>query len=314
MKNFVLIILCYFSFLYSVFGCENCTIYNPLEKRSRKSDSFTAQLSEEFQSFSKFRTEGSKGVNPNHLSFKRYITKGTFDYSISEEAEIQTEIPLVADWYNLGVGEDYKESWDSGIADIDLIGRWIPVNYAERDQLFQWYLSSGIQLPTGGTSSLGDAKNSLMTEPTNYSLFRLQSFGSGSWDIPFSTGFVGASGGWIYTGDIKYMFHNSGDYGIQMGDEFLWKFGAGPALIAEGDLVFIGKINLSGISVAEDKVSGESVDNSGSDLLLIGPEVILNFFENFSLSFSADIPVFYDNSGSQLLPGHLLKLSASFQF
>jgi hypothetical protein len=71
---------------------------------------------------------------------------------------------------------------------------------------------------------------------------------------------------------------------------------------------------VSGESKGKDTFGGVPDNDSAETIVYAGPEINFTWSGNFSAHIGVDLPVSYDNSGEQIMPGYRVHAAATWRF
>lgn len=194
-------------------------------------------------------------------------------YGLREDLSLTAKLPFILD-------KKETDSTSSGFGDFALRGKF---RFYKKDYFGAQDKAAfigGIKFPTGDE----DEKPSL---------------GTGSFDYLLGLTAGHESLKWYYFGTVRYWI-NAENGTTEKGDKFLYDiaFGLRPVLkeYYEPDLVLL--LELSGEYRNKDTVSGVKDDDSGGNILYLGPTFLWSY-RNWMVKGGIQLPVYQDLNGDQ---------------
>lgn len=185
------------------------------------------------------------------------------------------------------------ESSVSGLGDLQAMLRYQLLAQKQGDPL-SLALGLGLEIPTGDH----DNEDSFSTQPYCGPFLQL---GTGAWNPKATISATRVFGGSRLDGQLMYTLGTEGGHHLEKGDQFLYSLGYGYAL----NTYFTAGLALNGVHQEKNTqelspgVVGKD-QNSGCDMLLVGPELSWNLEQwNTVLGLALPVAVYRDMEGTQ---------------
>jgi hypothetical protein len=207
-------------------------------------------------------------------------------------------------------GSDTVHDKVSGIGDLSLLGTFNAYRKLSTDYSFSWSLLGGVKFPTGDSALLNTPDSALPEGIGGHDL----ALGSGSYD-----GLVGTSvfARWkrlFGTASVQYAIRSEGDFQHQYANDLVWFGGPGVYLALEDNYSLSLDFVISGETKGKDTFAGVSDEDSAETLLFLGPQLSFTWGSRLSAMVGADLPVYRDNSGTQVLPDYRVRAAVTWRF
>jgi hypothetical protein len=315
-------------------ACDLCSIYTALDTNKHTAGTTHIGLAEQFTSFDELRDNGRKVDNVADQFMRSSITQFFVAHDLTEEFSLQLNLPLIYRSYRR-MEEGARESGhESGLGDLVLLSRFRPIDMHETDYTFRLELFGGIKLPTGDSDrlreELAEEEEGEHADLALQNIFKHEghhhedeiasavhghdlALGSGSVDFPVGASVLGRYGRALATANVQYIFRTEGRFDYRYANDLNWDTGIGGFLALDHDYSIGLKVNLSGEYKPEDKHDGESLSDTYTKTLFIGPEVFLTLGESLSLSTALDLPLDIENKSLQVAQTSRLRFALTYR-
>ena len=221
----------------------------------------------------------------------RFVTG--IDYGIRPGVMVSALFPVVYKRQEQRIPGSPRTLESAGFGDTALLGKYRFFKHDWARSAAHLALISGIEVPTGSTSADEDGAR---LPPT------LQP-GSGSWDPILALSANVDLNRWRFDALALHKWNTEGTQDFAAGDFFVFEADAAyrflhtkyPGPTASGKLGFQWRHR------KRDEVRGHRLVNSGSDVLVVRMGLSFHPLPNMDLTIAADIPVYRDVNGEQLV-------------
>lgn len=315
-----------------------------------KAGSFRLGTAEQFTRFDDIQRDGKSASNPLSQHLDSSITQLYGDYAFADSLSLHVNLPYINRSYRRAVeARETEKGTESGIGDISILGKYIPVLHRDTDTYFQWQVYTGVKIPTGSTSQLREeteadhAHESQISEEmhenetshghhvakhpdsihsdldtsgvyTNVIHGHELSLGSGSFDFIFGTTFIAQKKRVFVGGSTQYTLRTEGDYNYQYADDLQWDLRAGSYLWLNDDYTVSLAARLSGNFKDKDSFEGSSVESTRMTMLNLGPELNITLGTKWLISAALEFPLEQETSGEQIVPSYRVLSSLAYRF
>ena len=199
-------------------------------------------------------------------------------------------------------GPQVEDLGDSrGLGDTVFFGQYrffdAPAQSLESALLF------GVEMPTGATNERAATGDLFEAE--------LQP-GSGSWDPMLGVAVSKRWGKVSVHSNVLYFLSTQGTQDTRLGDTFYYNAAVVQTLL-DGPAALSVSLEGNGVYKQKEEVDGESKPNSGGNIVLLSPGMVLSY-GSFSGNLSVGIPIVQDLNGVQNDVGYRLLLAAGYSF
>lgn len=251
---------------------------------------------------------------PTHMEMNKYIL--TAAYGFSPRVKAFVSVPYVRntmDMAHMGMMGWMEMSMEPvrGVGDITVMG--IYRLYTDSDLKPESALSAGVglKLPTGSYTK---------KTPSGSVIHAHMQPGTGSWDPILALIYTRKLGQFLLQSDLTYQITTENSKGYEFGDSFTANVGGKYALFrflnVTGDLIYLNT------GKSEDEKNfyfkpGSLMDdpaNTGGQSIWVSPGIEILPVKNASLCVKAQLPVWEDVNGIQLVTDYSILTSISYSF
>jgi hypothetical protein len=318
-------------FLYSIIlttitntalACDLCPIYSSKEATEKE---LSISLAEQFTSFHRIQEEGNYKSNSEHQSFASSITQVVGRYNLSKDSGIQIALPIINRQFKRVENNSMESGTVSGIGDASLLALYTPYRKESENHILNINLKAGIKLPTGSTNRLAEESSDSHQheeepeshqheEESNVIHGHDLTLGSGSVDYIVGASSYFEKNKFFTDADLQYSIRTEGDYDYRFQNDLICSLGLGAYALLTHEQSLSIKANLSGEHKGNDTENGNTALGTGITSLFLGPEIKLTRSDYLAVSFAIDLPLFIDNTGTQIVPDFRVRAGATYKF
>ena len=289
----------------SLVACDLCAVYSAMEAQGETTRGWLGGAAEQFTHFGTLQDEGREIPNEGQY-IDSSISQVFAGYNFNSRFGAQVNLPVIYRSY----GSDFMHGTVSGIGDLSVLGSVVAWRQLSKNHNFTWTLLGGVKFPTGDASQLNTPDSDLPEGIGGHDL----ALGSGSYDGLIGTGVSGRWQRLFLGGDVQYAIRTEGAFGHQYADDLTWTGGPGAYLALEDDYTLALQLNVSGETKGKDDFNGVPDEDSAITLVALGPKINFTYGSRLSLQLGVDVPVFVDNSGTQVAPDYRVRGAFTFRF
>jgi hypothetical protein len=283
-------------------ACDLCSVYAATEAQGSSGRGLLAGVAEQYTHFGTLQEEGH-AISGEGQYIDSSISQVFVGYNFNNRFGVQLNLPVIYRSY----GSDTVHDKVSGIGDLSLLGTFNAYRKLSTDYSFSWSLLGGVKFPTGDSALLNTPDSALPEGIGGHDL----ALGSGSYD-----GLVGTSvfARWkrlFGTASVQYAIRSEGDFQHQYANDLVWFGGPGVYLALEDNYSLSLDFVISGETKGKDTFAGVSDEDSAETLLFLGPQLSFTWGSRLSAMVGADLPVYRDNSGTQVLPDYRVRAAVT---
>ena len=312
-----------------VSACDICAVYTGTLLQHDAAGPWLS-VAEQYTSHGTLRVDGNKEPNSDREELSSSTTQIVAGYAFTPTLAAQVSLPLISREFRRAEHDGSVRGDESGVGDMAFVARYAPLNRVFEEGVVRVELLAGLKVPTGDSSRLKEEQDDHHEERVEGAarasatrgagLSRLAkprhgeeetesaihghdlALGSGSVD-----GLLGLAGlaTWrrgFATAHMQYGIRGNGDYGYEYADDFTWS--GGPGVYA-----LLGHPYTIGIQA---QTSGEVTDDDTN--VYVGPALLMTYSHHLSADFAADVPVYQDAVGAQLVADYRLRGGISWRF
>jgi hypothetical protein len=198
----------------------------------------------------------------------------------------------------------------SGIGDLSLSAGYKAYEKLQDNFTFNWSVLGGVKFPTGDSSLLNTPDEDLPEGIGGHDL----ALGSGSYDGIVGSGIYGRWKRGVLTAIVQYAIRSEGDFDHQYANDLTWFGGPGVYLALTHRYTLALQAVVSGETKGKDTFSGVPDEDSAETLVYLGPQIDFTWQSKLSAQLAADLPVYRDNSGTQVLPDYRIRAAFTWRF
>jgi hypothetical protein len=297
-------------------ACDLCAVYNAGAARGESNPGFYLTLAEQFTHSGTLQDEGEKIPDPFHQYRDSSITSLLLGYNFNAKVGLTLNLPYIHRTFRRVEGGVVETGTESGLGDIALLGRYVPLRIVEHDYSMSLSFLGGIEFPTGDSGRLREEVNEVEVPgafPSGVHGNDL-ALGSGSFD-----GIVGttAMGRWkrlFMSADAQYFIRTRGDFGYRFGNELAVSGGPGAYLLFQEGTTLALQANFAYETKSRDRLDGEKRNDGITTSWYAGPGIVFTYGEHFSASLNADLPLRIYNRGVQSVPDYRVRGGVTWAF
>jgi hypothetical protein len=286
-------------------GCDLCSIYAATQAQTGSGRGFFGGVAEQFTQIGAVYDDGHKIASEGQ--YIHSSVSQVFDgYNFNDRLSVQLNLPVIYRTY----GSDTQHATVSGIGDMSLTGIYKVYEKFEESFTFNWTVLGGVKFPTGDSSKLNTPDADLPEGIGGHDL----ALGSGSFDGIAGTGVYGRWKSGFLTASVQYAIRSEGDFEHRYANDLTWIGGPGVYLGLTHDYTIAFQALVSGETKGKDTFGGVPDPDSAETLLYLGPQINFTWRNKLSAQLAADLPVYRDNSGTQVLPNYRIRAAFTWRF
>jgi hypothetical protein len=286
-------------------GCDLCAIYSATEAQGGNGQGFFGGVAEQFTEITTVQDSGHKIASEGQY-IDSSVSQVFAGYNFNDRFSLQLNLPVI---YR-GFGSDTQHGSVSGIGDLSLTGNYKLYEKLEESYTFNWTVLGGVKFPTGDSSKLNTPDEDLPEGIGGHDL----ALGSGSFDGIVGTGAYGRWKRGFFTASVQYAIRSEGDFHHQYANDLTWFGGPGVYVALTHDYTLALQAVVSGETKGKDTFSGVDDPDSAETLVYVGPQITFTWRSKLSAQLAADLPVYRDNSGVQVLPDYRIRAAFTWRF
>jgi len=286
-------------------SCDLCAIYSATEAQGGAGRGFFAGVAEQFTEFGTLQNEGHE-IAGERQYIESSVSQVFVGYNVSDRFSVQLNLPVIYRAY----GSDTQHGKVSGIGDLSLTGSFKAYEMLQENFTFNWAMLGGVKFPTGDSALLNTPDEDLPEGIGGHDL----ALGSGSYDGILGTGLYARWKRGFFTASMQYAVRSEGDFHHQYANDLTWFGGPGAYLALTHNYTLTLQAAVSGETKEKDTFSGVPDEDSAETLVYVGPQLSFTWRSNLSALLAADLPMFRDNSGTQVLTDYRIRAAFSWHF
>jgi hypothetical protein len=301
----------------SALGCDLCAVYSAIQARSEADRGPFAGLAEQFTHFASVQVDGHEIADPSHQYMDSWISQVFAGYNFSDRFGVQFNVPII--YRSFKRPDDaggIDRGTEAGIADVYLLGTYVPYRKLKKDSTITWALIAGVKFPTGSSDRLKEEFNEVEEPigPPSVIHGHDLALGSGSFDgIVGSTLFARWKRSFL-SANIQYAIRSAGDFDYRYANDLTWSGGPGYYLLLHDDYSLSLQAVVSGEQKGKDEFAGEVAEDTGVTSVFLGPQLNFTWGEKLSAFLGADLPVSIDNTALQTVPDYRIRGGLTWHF
>jgi len=288
-----------------VVACDLCSVYAATEARGGSGKGFFGGVAEQYTYFGTLQQEGHQ-IPGQGQYIDSSVSQVFLGYNFNNSFGIQFNLPVIYRAY----GSDTMRGTVSGIGDVSLLGTYTAYRELSEKFDFSWTLLGGVKFPTGDSSLLNTPDYALPEGIGGHDL----ALGSGSYDGLVGTGAFARWQRLFGTMSVQYAIRSEGDFQHQYANDLTWFGGPGVYLGLTHSYTLSLQAVVSGETKGKDTFAGVPDEDSAETLAYVGPQVNFTWGSRLSALIGADLPVYRDNSGTQVLPNYRIRAAFTWRF
>jgi len=116
------------------------------------------------------------------------------------------------------------------------------------------------------------------------------------------------------TANVQYAIRSEGDFQHQSANDLTWFGGPGAYLALEHGYTLSLQAVVLGETKGKDPFAGVPDEDSAETLVYLGPQLNFTWGSRLSALVGVDLPVYRDNSGTQVMPDYRVRAAVSWRF
>ena len=325
-------------------ACDTCGCFVPTESvRPLHSASWFAGVGEQFTYFGNDQLNSQRVSNPTGQYLASSITQIISGYRITDRFSVQLSLPLLYRQYKRPDGFDIQRGTVAGLGDIPIVGNFTlyrtpldvrpatdakscsapgdtcaiaPVNPRHLPFFATINLIGGIKLPTGSSSRIKEEFNEEEVDgapPSGIHGHDL-ALGSGSVD-----GIVGLAVYMRYRAvffqfDSQYAIRSTGGYDYRYANALSYSGGPGFIFVNRAATRVGVQCVCSGENKGRDHFRGQLAEDTGINIVYVGPRIVVSHRERLTADLGADLPAYTRNTSFQTVPSYRIRASFIVRF
>jgi hypothetical protein len=286
-------------------ACDLCSVYAASEAQGGSGEGLFGGVAEQFTHFGTLQEDGHK-IPGEGQYIDSSVAQVFAGYNFNNWLGVQLNLPVIYRAY----GSDTMHGTVSGIGDMSLLGNFTAYRALSENFNFTWGLLGGVKFPTGDSSKLNTPDSELPEGIGGHDL----ALGSGSYDGLVGTGVFTRWKRLFGTANVQYAIRTEGDFQHQYANDLVWFGGPGVYLALTHSYTLSLQAVVSGETKGKDTFAGVPDNDSAETLVYLGPQVNFTWGSRFSAQVAADLPVFRDNSGTQVMPDYRIRGAVTWRF
>jgi hypothetical protein len=286
-------------------GCDLCSVYAATEAQGGSGKGFFAGVAEQFTHFGTLQEDGHK-IPGEGQYIDSSFSQVFLGYNFNNYLGAQFNLPVIYRSY----GSDTMHGTVAGIGDASLLATFTPYRKLSENFNFSCSLLGGVKFPTGNPSMLNTPDSALPEGIGGHDL----ALGSGSYDGLIGTGVFGRWRRWFATANVQYAIRTQGAFEHRYADDLTWFGGPGYYVALQHQYTLSLEAVVSGETKGKDTFAGVPDGDSAETLVYVGPQVNFTWGSRLSAQLAADLPVFRNNSGTQVMPNYRIRAAVSWRF
>jgi hypothetical protein len=267
---------------------------------------FIAGVAEQYTHFGTLQDDGHRIAD--HGEFINSSISQIFAlYNFNKRFGLQLNVPII---YRQWGSDIMPHEHTSGIGDVSLVGNVRLYEKLTQHTTVTWSFLGGVKFPTGNSSKLQLSDDALPEGIGGHDL----ALGSGSFDGLVGTSVYGRHDKWFGSAAVQYALRTRGDFGHQYANDLLWYGGPGYYVVTKGDYTIALQAVIGGETKGKDTFYGVADEDSAETLVTVGPQVNFSWRNKLNAQLAADLPIYRDNTGEQVMPDYRLRAAVSWKF
>ncbi len=287
------------------FGCDLCAIYSAREAQGLSGAGFFGGVAEQFTRFGTLQEEGHEIPGPGTY-LDSSISQLYLGYNLNKRFGLQLNLPVIYRSY----GSQTSHGTEAGIGDLSLLGNFVAYQKLSDPFNVTWALLGGVKFPTGSADALGRPDTAFPEGLGGHDV----ALGSGSYDGLLGSTLMAGWHRWFASATVQYAIRSEGAFQHQYANDLTWLAGPGYYVLFNDDYTLSLEAAVSGETKGKDTFAGVPDPDSAETLVYIGPQFSFTWGSNFSAQLGADLPVYRDNSGLQVLPDYRVRAAITWRF
>ena len=318
-------------------ACDTCGCFVPTEsERPLYSAGWFAGVGEQFTYFGRDQLNSQPVSNPTGQYLASSITQIIAGYRITDRFSVQLSLPLIYRQYQRPAGFDIQRGTVAGLGDVPIVGNFTlyrtalavrpatdskscsapggkcaiaPADLWDQPFFATVNLIGGIKLPTGDSSRIKEEFSEVAVEgapPSGIHGHDL-ALGSGSVD-----GLVGLATyvryrAVFFQADMQYAIRSTGSYDYRYANALSYSGGPGIILLNRAATRVGVQCVYSGENKGCDHFRGQLAEDTGINIVYLGPRVVFSHRDRITAELGADLPVFTRNTSFQTVPSYRIR-------
>jgi hypothetical protein len=324
-------------------ACDTCGCFIPTEDgRPLYSRGWFAGVGEQFTYFGTDKLNSRSAPNPTGQYLVSSNSQVIAGYRVTDWFSIQFSLPLIYREYKTPSGVGIERGTVAGLGDIPVVAnltiyRTPPAakapgdskagslalnqsgstDYPDQPFFATVNLLGGIKLPTGNPSRLKDELAPEVDVPG------VPPSGIGGHDLALGSGSVDGIAGlaafvryhsFFFQADAQYAIRTVGAYGYRYANAISYSGGPGYRLVNRGSTRVGLQFVLSGEDKGVDHLRGAVSDDTGINIVYLGPRLIVSHKDRITMEVGGDLPAYSRNTAFQTIPSYRIRAGFVVRF
>jgi hypothetical protein len=286
-------------------ACDLCAIYSATSAQAGAGRGFFAGVAEQFTQSTAVQ-DGGHGIPSSGQYIHSSVSQVFAGYFFNDRFSLQLNLPVIYRAY----GSVPTHGTVSGIGDLSLTGSFMVYEKLAENFTFNLTVLGGVKFPSGDPSELNTPDEDLPEGIGGHDL----ALGSGSYDGIVGTGVYARWNKAFFGASVQYAIRSEGAFQHQYANDLIWFGGPGVYLALTHDYTLALQAVVSGETKGKDTFSGVDDPDSAETLVYLGPQINFTWRSKLSAQLAADLPVYRDNSGVQVLPDYRIRAAFTWRF
>ncbi len=324
-------------------ACDTCGCFIPTEDaRPLYSRGWFAGIGEQFTYFATDRLNSQPAPNPTGQYLASSNTQVIAGYRLTDWLSVQFSLPLIYREYKTPAGFAIERGTVAGLGDIPIVANFTlyrtpmpakaaddvkagalslnqsgATDYPERPFFATVNLLAGVKLPTGNPSRL---KDELVPE---VDIPGAPPSGIGGHDLALGSGsFDGIAGlaayiryhAFFFQADAQYAIRSTGAYGYRYANAISYSGGPGYQIVNRGSTRAGLEFVVSGEDKGVDHLRGQVSNDTGINIVYLGPRLIVSHKDRITMEVGGDLPVYSRSTAFQTIPSYRIRAGFVVRF
>jgi hypothetical protein len=319
-----------------LFACDLCALYTSLAARELR-PGWSAGLFEQYTDFATVQEDGDEVDDPADQRLRSSITQLFVGYQWSRRFGVQVNMPWLDRSFDRAAGHDVESGSESGLGDVALLAHWLAVERVVGTRTFRLSLLGGVKLPTGDADRLAEELDEEHHEelaaaapgpvtasplPHDGEEHGIASavhghdlaLGTGSTDFVLGLALAATAGRGFLEANAQYALRRTGDFDYRFADDLQATLAGGAYLLLRHEHTLALGAQLAGEHKGEDRLAGESLEDTSIESLFAGPFVRFTGSDRWFAELAVDLPLSIDNGAVQIVPDWRARLGVTHRF
>ena len=296
-------------------ACDSCGCHMPSTLDPTTDAGWMEGVFEQYTDFSTLKQDGRKVDNSDHQYMHSSTTQLIIGYHITAWLTVSGFIPYISRSFSRPDSGFTQTGTIQGLGDSTVMASARIFSAENGVSAGSVALLAGVKIPTGSPSELGYELNAPDdADPTSATGGHDLALGSGAFDMIGGFNAVGREGRWFVTTQFTYNYNTEGAYEYRYANELAAAGGIGYFVYSITPWRTSVQMNVSGDSKGLDTVAGQKTDDTENHNVYVGPEANAVWQRKLAMDVALDIPVYEQNSSTQLVPTWRARAAFTYTF